>query len=90
MNSVIIFDVPADKLVILKSSLKAMGYWERWQGNEGKIFYLPNNTLWKPNCELKQAKNELENLIRTLDIPLQRCIVLSVNPWDGIEGSPIT
>ena len=92
MNAAIVFDVSSD-ITTIKSRLKDMGYWGAWTSN-GITYSLPNNSMWKPNCELLQAKNDIMNIVTTLNIGklpvdsiiLQRCIVFSVTPWEGIEG----
>jgi hypothetical protein len=93
MNALIIFDVSRE-LEVVKNTLIVQGYWPRWSNNpSGEIFHLPKNVVWKPNCELRQAKQDIITIISNLNIarqanPIQllRCIVLSVNPWDGIAG----
>ena len=93
MNSCILFDInEATSLDAVVMALKDKGYWNAW-GTDGKIYHLPSNALWKPNCELSQAKMDLMEAIESLNhkapssnIELKRCIVLPVNPWDGIEG----
>lgn len=88
MNAVAIFDVPIAQTQPLRDRLKLMGYYDSWLAN-GVTYYLPNNSLWKPNCELKQAKSEIESLTASLNFQLIRCVVLSVTPWEGIVGSPV-
>jgi hypothetical protein len=88
MNSVVIFEVPQHQIQTLRNQLKGIGYYDSWLGNQIQYF-LPNNAMWKPNCELKQAKSDVERLSTANNIPLLRCIALSVNPWEGITGSPV-
>lgn len=92
MNAFVAFDV-SNRLAEVKNSLKVMGYWESWSAG-GVIYNLPQNTLWKPDCELLQAANEIKIVISNLNLQnpqiiLQRCIVLSINPWEGITGLPL-
>lgn len=91
MNACVIFDVSVRQMDV-KAALKQMGYWASWSG-AGTIYNLPSNSLWKPNCELKQAKNDIQSIIANLNlgnpvnpIVLQRCVVLQVNPWEGFPG----
>jgi hypothetical protein len=91
MNACIIFDA-SGRLTEIKTSLKSKGYWASWSGN-GLTYHLPQNSLWKPNCELSQAKSDIIGIIAGLNLQfpgeniiLKRCIVLPVNPWDGIQG----
>ncbi|MES2372204.1 MAG: hypothetical protein V4557_06470 [Bacteroidota bacterium] len=93
MNAFIIYDV-STKSKEVKDKLVLMGYWNSWKAtSNANIYYLPSNSLWKPDCELAQAKRDITNVIAALNaedpnhpIILQRCIILSVNPWEGIEG----
>jgi hypothetical protein len=94
MNACVIFDV-ASRHNDVKLALKGRGYLDVWGGADGNIFRLPSNALWKPNCELSQAKAELQNVVNMLSsespatpIILLRCIVLPVNPWEAIPGIP--
>jgi hypothetical protein len=89
MNAVLIFDVPADRLNEVRNGLKTMGYYDSWMAND-QGYYLPSNSMWKPNCELPQAKSDLVSLTTARGIQLVRCIVLSVNPWQAIQGAPVT
>lgn len=95
MNAFIIFDV-SRKNADVKASLKLMGYHAAWLSN-GHTYYLPHNSMWKPNCELAQANNDLIDSISKINnrtenignpITIDRCIVLSVNPWHGLQGKP--
>ena len=91
MNALIIFDISARESEV-KSSLRQIGYWNSWTFNSTE-YHLPKNTFWKPGCELVQAKSDIQNIIANLNrqggvqIILQRCIIVSVNPWEGIIGS---
>jgi hypothetical protein len=87
MNAVLIFDVPVARLDEVRNGLKNMGYYDSWLAN-GQSYYLPSNSMWKPNCELSQAKSDLVSLTSARGIQLVRCIVLSVNPWQAIQGAP--
>lgn len=90
MNAVLIFDVSQEQQRI-KEKLTQIGYYNRWT-SKSSSYYLPNNVMWKPNIELPQAKKDLETIVATvnnetnLNITIQRLIILSSNPWDGIEG----
>ncbi|MFZ6024242.1 MAG: hypothetical protein ACOYVG_07270 [Bacteroidota bacterium] len=91
MNAFVVFDV-SDKLAEVKAGLKQKGYWSSWIAKSG-TYYLPANSMWKPDCDLQQAKKDVEDVVRRVTgngsmISLQRCIVLSVNPWEGIVGMP--
>jgi len=94
MNAYISFDV-SNRAEVVIARLRAMGYYNAWV-SKGVTYFLPSHSLWKPNCELSQAKNDLVNLVNTLNVEMpnsqiviQRCIVLSVTPWDGLTGSAI-
>lgn len=94
MNAFIIFDV-SRKNEDVKASLKLMGYHAAWVSN-GHTYYLPHNSMWKPNCELAQANNDLIDSITKINtrsenspIVIHRCVVVSVNPWHGVQGKPL-
>ena len=88
MNALIIFDSANNAAI--KSQLSTLGYYSQWVANN-QNYILPNNCMWKPNCELSQAKRDIQSISQSLGFMglLHRCIVLSVNPWDGIPGTLI-
>lgn len=88
MNVIVIFDVQTGQAAALKDGLRALGYYDSW-ATEGKTYFLPANAMWKPNWELGQAKVDTQRLATSLYIALLRCIVLSVSPWDGIQGTAV-
>lgn len=95
MQALIIFDVNDNNTEKVKAALKNKGYYTVWITTDIKItYYLPNNTVWKPNIELSMALKDINNVIEDLkksgnNIILQRCIVVSASPWDGVPGVPI-
>jgi hypothetical protein len=92
MQALIIFDVNTRNTEV-KQGLRTMGYYGAWVTD--KVTYtLPNNVVWKPDIELSAALKDLQNIINDLNnrgirINLERCIVVSAHPWDGIPGSPV-
>ena len=94
MNSVVIFDVNIRHQEV-KNAMMALGYFAGWNANNN-LYYLPHNTLWRLNIEQANSLAEIQGVIVRLNstvgaqqIVLQRCIVLPVNPWAGIQGVPI-
>ena len=93
MQALIIFDVDHGTEEVT-TKLRNMGYYTTWiTSNTKERYYLPRNAVWKPDVELNVALKDIQNIIRELNnigrnIALQRCIVISANPWDGISGSP--
>jgi hypothetical protein len=80
----------------VKAHMKSKGYLSAWSYNDVN-YYLPNTTLWKKDTELSTAKKDLEETktylnqtpqFQFLQIIIERCIVTSANPWDGIPGIP--
>jgi hypothetical protein len=65
MTACIIFDV-SDRLQEVKNALTALGYWTAWNG-KGNRYGLPHNAMWKLNCELSQAKNDLRSVTQKSD-----------------------
>ena len=94
MNSFIIFDVNS-RTDELKALLRTRGYYTQWAAS-GNTFNLPANSMWKLNCELSQAKSEIQSAINSINanggepIILLRLIIVSNNPWDGITGQSVT
>lgn len=96
MNVLITYDV-SQRQSEVKQKMIELGYYDRWSAFD-KIYYLPQTTLWKNNVlDLKTALADLRKAIESLNlyrsaqqplIELKRCIVVSANPWDGIEGVP--
>lgn len=95
MNILITYDV-SDRQTEVKQKMLETGYYDKWAANE-KTYYLPQSTLWKKDVtDLKTALIDLRKVIENLNlyrtnqplIELRRCIVVSANPWDGIEGIP--
>jgi hypothetical protein len=96
MNSVIIYEV-SENPEIVKRDLLSQGYFDSWyvptEPNH-QSYYLPYNTVWKPNVEINIALTELnrilENINRTRISPIRliRCIILPSTPWGGIHGDP--
>lgn len=72
----------------LKTAMKSIGYYDAWETN-GTRYNLPASTLWKPNSEVSQGLAEIQNTAKKLGITLTRCIVVPVNPWAGITGTPL-
>lgn len=93
MEALIIFDVNTGNNEV-KIGLRNLGYHSAWVNTNNKItYYLPDNTVWKPDIELSVALTDVQNVIKDLNnkggnIILQRCIVVSAHPWDGVPGSP--
>lgn len=95
MNAVITYDVSVRQTEVKVEMLKR-GYYDAWMANNLR-YVLPNSTLWKKDIELAAAKEEIISVISSLnrevgkaEIKLERCIVLSVTPWDGIPGTERT
>jgi hypothetical protein len=96
MNAIIVYEIsPSEREVEVKAQMTNLGYYVRWSSNE-KIFNLPKQTIWKQNIELKAALIEFQGIVTRLNsipntsmITIERCIVLSVNPWDGLVGNPL-
>jgi hypothetical protein len=95
MNLVIVFDTSVREEEVKKEMI-AIGYLNYWYTSNTNLKYeLPHNTLWKSNIEMRDALNDIRNVINNINlrqnnsIILQRCIVLSVTPWDGIPGVPL-
>jgi|ERR1700757_2023216 len=93
MNAVVTFDVTENSEEFIKR-MKGIGYYNAWVStiNGTKERYnLPKSMLWKPDIALKNAKEEVNKIIvsmqaEAISIKLERCIVLSNSPWDGIHG----
>jgi hypothetical protein len=97
MNSFVAYDIEGNQDAQIDAAMIDIGYWTRWRrSNAGDVFYLPRRCLWKPNNELKTAQADILRIIETLNtgipetspnrIKLLRCVVLSVDPWEGIPG----
>jgi hypothetical protein len=91
MNAVITYDV-SERQEEVKAEMLKRKYFDAWRSNNVR-YILPNSTLWKLDIELSAAKEELQTVISSLnkeagkkEIVLERCLVFSVNPWDGIPG----
>ena len=94
MNAIIIYEISARKDEV-KTQMVTLGYYARWSANE-IIYNLPSQAIWKPNIDLKAALSEFQGVIKRLNaipnaniITIERCIVLSVNPWEGMVGNPL-
>lgn len=94
MNVLIIYNI--NTTTALKKSiveeLKKIGYYDSWvyDSNEGKKkVFLPPNTLWKKDTEIKVPVQELKTILRSLSIPessLLNCIAVPASPWNAIMG----
>lgn len=97
MNVIIIYNV--DTTPILKKriveELKKIGYYDSWvyDSNEGKKkVFLPPNTLWKKDTEIKVPVQELKSILSNLNIPesnLLNCIAVPASPWNAIMGKQV-
>lgn len=93
MNAYITYDLSNSGQKEVKDGMKKIGYADRWAANN-TTYYLPNTTLWKKDTELAQALNDIKAVVAKANegrpvgnkILLERCIVVSANPWDGIAG----
>jgi len=92
MNAFITSDVSGRQGEV-KSAMLANGFHDYWTANN-QTYYLPNTCLWKPDSELNAALLIMQQVIQNLNwnqpihnqIRLERCIVISATPWDGIPG----
>jgi hypothetical protein len=94
MNVLIVYNIKAS--IELKKSiveeLKKIGYYDSWFSDNNstrKKLFLPPNTLWKKDTEIKVPLQELNTILRKLDIPesdLLNCIIVPASPWNGISG----
>jgi len=94
MNAFIIFDLnnPAEQPLVVQE-LARVGYTQSWSAN-GRNHFLPLNCVWKPNTELNSAYQDLANVVTRINaartigvmapIRIERCVVLSANPWVAI------
>ena len=94
MDAVITYDINKRHAEI-KSEMKKLGYSDKWVIDKKTTYYLPNTTLWKENTTLAKALDDMKSVIAKLNktnilnpIKLQRCITLSADPWNGIQGDP--
>lgn len=95
----IIYDVNTRKSEVREAMISS-GYYKYWyieDANKNSIkYYLPENSVWTKDVEFKKALEDINRVIERLNndttkskINLQRCIVLSVTPWDGIVGQEV-
>lgn len=97
MNVLIVYNINVS--IELKKSVveefKRIGYYDSWlsdnnnNSNSLKVF-LPPNTLWKKDTEIGVPLQELNTILRKLNIPesaLLNCIVVPASPWNGVAGT---
>lgn len=96
MNILIVYNVNVDEKVKnnIKEELKKIGYFDSWisghiNNSDTVRVHLPPNTLWKKDTEIRIPLQELNSILRKLEIPesaLLNCIVVPASPWNGITG----
>lgn len=81
----------------IKPALIEAGFRDRWKGNDQKLYYLPNTSLWHNNLTgTDEAKQLFFSTIDTLNsqraandkIRVGRFIAVQWTNWSGIEGEP--
>ncbi|MBS1777819.1 MAG: hypothetical protein JST70_00745 [Bacteroidetes bacterium] len=93
MNVFITFEV-SDKQDMVRTEMINKGYYSNWFDSnvpQKRKYELPINCVWKPNVELAAGKTDIEQIIAQLNsqghnIILKKLIVLSANPWLGLES----
>lgn len=91
MNVLMLYQVSSREDEV-KRELQTKGYFDGWSANN-KVYDLPKCSIWKPNIEFKNALADIREIIGQLnlrrsggqpEIQLEKCITVSVSPWDGI------
>ena len=93
MNVMICFEVSAKQDGIRKE-LSNSGYMASWKVKRGKdelTYHLPSNCMWRKGETMSsaKAKEDLKKAASTLNVKVVRAIVLPVNGFDGMTGSPV-
>lgn len=69
----------------VKEALESIGYYDHFKnGNEQKIYYLPNTTLWHPKKSSNQAMNDLKIICVQLKVNLEKAITVKASEFVGI------
>lgn len=93
MNVMISFEV-SSKQENIRKELAAIGYMASWKVKRGKdelTYYLPSNCMWKKGETMSpaKAKEDLKKAASQVNTKVIRAIVLPVNNFDGMTGSPV-
>lgn len=87
MAIIVTYDVPS-KHVELKTAMKKLGYTDLIP-HDGKSIYLPNTTLYHPNKNAEQAREDVKQSCVQLHVKLERCVSTQWGPnWSAIWGEP--
>jgi hypothetical protein len=94
MNIIIIYnikDITTSENKLIIENLKKINYNDFWTDENSNTIYLPPNTFWKIDVDIKIPIQELRNILNTLEIDVSRllnCIVVPAGPWNAIKGTP--
>ena len=97
MSPFIVFDVSdVAALASIRTAMLNLQYFSAWTHNGG-TYFLPANTLWRSDGQQQQALDDLNSVIRNLNltrnpndqVTLLRCVVVQIQPWVGITGQSI-
>jgi hypothetical protein len=85
MASIVIYDVP-EKHRELKQAMFKLGYNEKNSGENCKVIYFPNTTLFHETKSPAQARDDVKTVCKNLKIELERCIATIWDSWAVICG----
>lgn len=95
MDALMVFQVSSNTAEVA-NAMRGAGYHSAWSSNN-KVYNLPDNCVWRPECELEVAKKDLIAMIEKMNasasqnpkITLTRCVVVPSNPWAGLESGSL-
>ncbi len=68
----------------VKNVMIKMGYYENWRYGQGKVYQMPNTTLWHENKSSDQAISDLKGVCYSLNVTLEKAVAVKATEFVGV------